>query len=392
MKIAFIGTRGIPANYGGTETYVDRLTQYLAGRGDQVVVYCKKSSSLAERKERDSLYPENVKRIEIPSISTKHLDNISRSFLSTLHACFDRNVDVVQFNNVGPAFFSFLPRLFGKKVVGAIRAIDSQRDKWNFMAKAFLRFCDFVTVKVPHVTTVNSQAMKDYYFKKYNEDTIYIPNGVKIPDSEVNPEFIRQFALDRKNYVLFAARLEPEKGCHTLIEAYKKAIAETGSDLKLAIAGHQGFSVDYYNRLFDEKSDRIIFLGYVDSQANLAELFDNAYAFVLPSSVEGMSNSLLNAMAYAVPSVVSDIPENLALFEDAPFNGSLKDQPGLSFRLEDADDLSKKLVYLFSNPEDAVTRGKLLKDHVSRNFSLETMCDNTRRVYLELVADADTAA
>lgn len=168
MKIAFVGTRGIPASYGATETYVDRLAQNFAGKGDQVVVYCKKSASLAEKQERDALYPENAKRIEIPSIPTKHLDNISRPFLSTLHACFDRHIEVVQFNNVGPSFFSLLPRHFGKKVVGAIRTIDSQREKWNFVAKSFLRFCDFVTVNVPHATTVNSLTMKEYYFKKYN--------------------------------------------------------------------------------------------------------------------------------------------------------------------------------------------------------------------------------
>lgn len=385
MKVAFIGTRGIPANYGGTETYVDRLTQVLAANGDQVVVYCKKSSSLAEKQERDSYYSVNVKRIEISSIETKHLDNLTRSFLSSVYVCFDKSVDVVQFNNVGPAFFSFLPRLFGKKVVGAIRAIDSQREKWNFVAKAFLRFCEFVTLRVPHVVTVNSYAMKKYYLEKYDKETAYIPNGVIIPESEFEPNFIQKFGLDRKNYILFAARLEPEKGCHTLIEAYLKAIKETGSDLKLAIAGHKGFSVDYYNKLLDEDSDRIKFLGYVDSHENLAELFDNANAFVLPSSVEGMSNSLLNAMAYALPSVISDIPENLALFEDAPFDESLNDQPGLSFQLGDADDLAEKLTYLFTNPEEAVTRGKLLRDHVKKNYSLETMCEKTRRIYSELL-------
>lgn len=387
MKIAFVGTRGIPADYGGTETYVDRLTQNLAARGDDVVVYCKKSSSPAERREKDALYPGNVTRVEMPSIATKHLDNLTRSFFSTVHVCLDRDVQVVQFNNVGPAFFSVLPRLFGKRVVGAIRAIDAQREKWNPLAKAFLRFCEFVTLRVPHVATVNSLAMQEYYREKYGKETIYIPNGALIPSAGFEPDFIRQFSLSRKGYVLFAARLEPEKGCHTLIDAFQKAVAETGSDLKLAIAGHKGFTPGYHAGLRAQESDNIKFLGYVDGQQDLAELFDNAYAFVLPSSVEGMSNSLLTAMAHAVPSVVSDIPENLALFEDAPVDEALNDRPGLSFRLEDAEDLSRKLAYLFTNPQEAALRGNLLKAHVTRTYSMETMCDNTRRIYAELVGE-----
>jgi glycosyltransferase involved in cell wall biosynthesis len=386
MKIAFIGTRGVPASYGGTETYVDRLTQYFAATGDEVVVYCKKSDSAEQKKAADALYPKNVRRIEMPSIASKHLDNITRSLFSTLHVCFDSSVDVVQFNNVGPAFFSLLPKLFGKKVVGAIRAIDSQRDKWNFFAKTFLRFCDFVTVKIPHATTVNSLAMRTYYLDKYNEETLYIPNGLEIPQGQFTPNFIKQFGLERKKYILFAARLEPEKGCHTLIAAFKKAISEADSDVKLVIAGHHGFSTDYYTSLMGEASDRIQFLGYVSSQEGLNELFHNAYAFILPSSVEGMSNSLLSAMSHAVPCVISDIPENLALFDGSPLNASLKDCPGLSFKLEDSDSLSERLLYLLNNPEEAELRGELLKEHVEANFALATMCENTRAVYAGLLS------
>ncbi len=386
MKIAFIGTRGVPANYGGTETYVDRLTKYLAAEGDEVIVYCKTSSSPEEKKRLDALYPENVKRVEIWSIPSKHLDNITRSFISTLHVCLDRSVDVVQFNNVGPALFSFMPRIFGKKVVGAIRAIDSQRGKWNFAAKAFLRFCDFLTVKVPHTTTVNSLAMKKYYLEKYNEETIYIPNGFEINEDPSKNANLEAFGLKPKGYILFAARLEPEKGCHTLIEAYKKTVERTGTDLKLAIAGHTGFTSDYYSAIEREQSDSIKLLGYVEPDKGLNLLFSQAYAFVLPSSVEGMSNSLLSAMAYAIPSVVSDIPENLALFDDTETNAQLNDYPGLSFHLEDSESLSEKLECLVNDAGEAELRGQLLREHVNTYFSLSIMCKSTKEVYLDLLS------
>ncbi|MCB1757623.1 MAG: glycosyltransferase family 4 protein [Gammaproteobacteria bacterium] len=385
MKIAFIGTRGVPANYGGTESYVEKLTHYFASEGDEVVVYCKKSDNKQEKARLDAMFPDNVKRVEMPSIPTKHLDNITRSFFSTLHACLDRKIDVVQFNNAGPSFFAIIPRLFGKKVVGAIRAIDSQREKWNFLAKAFLRFCDFLIVKVPHATTVNSMAMKEYYGEKYNAETAYIPNGVVVPDAKIPASVIHEYGLQEKKYILFAARLEPEKGCHVLIDAYKKAVAETGSDIKLAIAGHTGFTSDYFNALFSQKSDDIKFLGYVDANERLSELFDHAYAFVLPSSVEGMSNSLLKAMAHGVPSVVSDIPENLAVFDEAPFDEALGDRPGLSFRLDDVDDLAARLVELFNDAEKAALRGRLLKEHVEKHFTMARMFEDTRKVYTDLL-------
>ena len=384
MKIALIGTRGIPPTYGGTEIYVERLSLYLAGKHDEVIVYCKKPSTQNHLNDQKDLYPDNIKRIEIGSIPTKHLDNFSRTLFSTMHACLDSSVQVIQFNNIGPAFFSFLPRLFGKKVVGAIRAIDSQREKWNPIAKAFLRLCDFIAVKVPHVTTVNALSMQEYYLNKYQANTVYIPNGINIPAHRLEPNKIKQWGLEEKNYILFAARLEPEKGCHTLIKAYKNLISSSNIPVKLAIAGHKGFSNAYVNDLLRNESDRICFLDYVKGET-MEELYGNAFAFVLPSAVEGMSNSLLSAMSHGIPVIVSDIPENTALIQDAPYSKKLNDQPGLTFHLEDANELSSKLRLLINNPEAAKERGALLQSHVRDNFDLESMGRATRKIYSDLL-------
>lgn len=387
MKIALLGTRGIPPKYGGTETYVEKLSLYLASKGDEVFVYGEKTSeSSAQSSDLGDHYPDNIKQIGVGCIPTKHLNNFSRTLLSTFHVCLNPGVQLVQFNNVGPAFFSFIPRLFGKKVVCAVRAIDSQRDKWNPLAKAFLRLCDLIAVKIPHATTVNAISMQGYYLGKYNAATTYIPNGIKIPETKLKPNYIEKWDLANKNYILFAARLEPEKGCHTIINAYKRLVSECDTPIKLAIAGHRGHSSDYYKDLMVNESDRILFLGYVSGDA-LDELYDNAFAFVLPSSVEGMSNSLLSAMAHGIPVVVSDIPENTALIESAPFNGKLNDKPGLSFRLGESDNLAEKLKILISDPNGACERGLLLRRHVSENFTLETMGQNTRRVYTDLLSD-----
>jgi glycosyltransferase involved in cell wall biosynthesis len=387
MKVALLGTRGIPPKYGGTETYVENLSLYLAKQGDEVIVYCENSSRSEDSYRFDRHYPDNIKRIEISGIPTKHLDNFSRTLFSTLHVCFDSKVQIVQFNNIGPAFFSFIPRLFGKKVVGAIRAIDSQRQKWNLFARTFLQFCEILTLKVPHKTTVNALPMQKYYLNKFRARTIYIPNGIDIPKQRLKAKEIRKWGLSERNYILFTARLEPEKGCHTLISAYKDLISSGHSSLKLAVAGHKGFSSSYVKDLVRNEDENILFLDYVRGEL-LDELYDNAFAFVLPSSIEGMSNSLLSAMAHGIPVIVSDIPENLALIEDASFSPKLNDKPGLSFRLEDPSDLCAKIKILLNNRNDAIERGILLQSHVHSKFDLETMGHDTRKVYSQLLKEA----
>jgi glycosyltransferase involved in cell wall biosynthesis len=387
MKVALLGTRGIPPKYGGTETYVENLSLYLAKQGDEIIVYCEKYSKSDDVYSPDKHYPDNIRRIEVSGIPTKHLDNFSRTLFSTLHVCFDSSVHIVQFNNMGPAFFSFLPRLFGKKVVGAIRAIDSQRKKWNLFARIFLQVCEFLILKVPNATTVNALPMQKYYLNKFRAETIYIPNGINIPKQRLKPNGIKKWELGERNYILFAARLEPEKGCHTLITAYKDLVSQGLSFIKLAIAGHKGFSTSYVKDLLRNEDNNIQFLDYVRGEL-LDELYDNAFAFVLPSSIEGMSNSLLSAMAHGVPVIVSDIPENLALLEGAPFSSKLNDKPGLSFRLEDPSDLSIKIKILLNDPIGATERGILLQSHVKNNFDLETMGHDTRNVYTQLLKEA----
>ncbi len=387
-----IGTRGVPASYGGTETYVQHIAYRLAERGDEVVVYCKKAEDAVARETAEASVPTNVQRIELPSIGGKHLDNLVRSFLSALHACLFSGADVVQFNNVGPSLFCFLPRLFGKVTVCAVRAIDSKREKWNPLAQAFLRFCEYVALKVPNATTVNGKSMRDYYLTKYRVHTIYIPNGVELPTSQGESEkLILEYGLRTRGFILFAARLEPEKGCHTLIEAYLKVIATIPTDVKLVIAGHQGFSTEYVRSLHLSESDRVLFVGNLDS-GRLNVLYENALGFVLPSSVEGMSNSLLAAMAHGLPVIVSDIPENAAVIDDAPFSEELDDHPGIQFKLNSADDLAKKLGVLIRNPAAAELRGQLLREHVRRTYTLRQMIEETRSLYSKLLSGRQLAS
>ncbi len=386
MKIALLGTRGIPPCYGGTETYVDYLSRYLAATGDEVVVYCRRLPQ-KERQKALRAYPSAIKRIEIPSIESKHLDNLIRSLLSAIHVAFDPDVDLVQINNPGPCLFSFIPRMMGKKVVGAMRALDAQREKWDRLSSILLKSGELFSLKFAHVTTVNSLAMQAYFFETYHARTVYIPNGVQLPQILPEPDLITKQGLSKKAYLLFMARLEPEKQCHTLIRAFNKIKdMPEAKGFKLAIAGHRGLSEGYYQQLRTmADDDRIKFLGFASGKLK-EELLANAYGFILPSSVEGMSNSLLSAMAYGIPSIVSDIPENAAVINGAETDPRLNDFPGMLFGLADADDLAEKILCLLADPEKAQLRGTLLRKHVAYNFELETMGKKTKNVYKKLLS------
>jgi glycosyltransferase involved in cell wall biosynthesis len=230
--------------------------------------------------------------------------------------------------------------------------------------------------------------MHRYYLDRYGADTIYIPNGIILPARKLKPQRISKWGLGERDYVLFVGRLEPEKGCHTLIAAFQSLISNSEVSLKLAIAGPKGYSKAYVKTLERNKSERILFLDYVRGET-LEELYSNALAFVLPSSVEGMSNALLSAMAYGVPVVVSDIPENLALIEKAPYSTKLHDQPGLSFQLGNVSDLAGKIHLLVQDLQSAIERGTLLQSHVRENFNLEVMGHRTRELYTRLLGQIE---
>ena len=377
MKIALIGTRGIPPSYGGSETYVEQLALNLASHGDEVWVYGARDSNL-----RRTSYPPSIHRVDIPTLRTKHADNFLRSFFSAIHVCFNREIQIVQFVNVGPAFFSFIPRMCGKKVVGAIRAMDSRREKWGFFARTFLRLCERLICIVPHATTANSQAIVDYYARIHKARVHFIPNGVTFVEPPPKPGEIRKWSLNGNDYLLFAARLVPEKGCHVLIEAFRTV---EWPKMKLVIAGGESFSPEYAKRLRSNSNSRLLFVGHVEGMA-LEELYANAYAFILPSAVEGMSNSLLTAMAYGRPVIVSDIPENVAVMPNSAQLDACEESLHSVFRLNDAEDLATKLKYFRDHQETVKAIGATLQSYTKLRFSWTESALKTREIYIGLLA------
>jgi len=358
MKIAIVGTRGMLWRYSGIEVSVNEAAKCLGERGYKIVIYC--------RKLKNVLIPgylcKNIKLVYIPTVNSKHLGTFIHAFFSTLHLIFS-DIDIAHFHALGPSFFAFLPRLFGKKTIVTIHCLDWKRKKWKYPAKIFLKICEYTAIFFPHKTTVVSKTLKYYFEKKFRKNIYFIPNAVNIN----NPSQQEEGNIKKLNYMLFVGRLVPEKGIHHLIKAFNAL----DTDKELIIAGESSFTDDYAAYLRRMAGKNTKFLGFVGDR-ELDRLYRNAYIFILPSEVEGSSLSLLEAMSYGRCVVVSDIPECLEIIHDC----------GISFRCGDYLDLKDKLQYLIDNPDIVSMMGLKARRRISERYNWDIIIDELERLYL----------
>ena len=320
MKIVMIGHKYVPSREGGVEIVVENLATRMASEGHEVTILNRK------RKE----YPpiEEYHGCKVGSVFTvnkRSLDAIVYAFFATLKArkmLKKKQADIVHFHAEGPCFFlNLLPKPKkrpGTKVVVTVHGLDWQRGKWGGLAARILKSGEKKAVKYADEIIVLSKNVKTYFRKVYHRTTKYIPNGVE-PVTLREPDLItKQFGLTKNSYILFLARIVPEKGLHYLIDAWKLVKKQLPTDKKLVIAGGSSHSEEYYNEIAEKVKgdDSILMTGFVQGQM-LEELYSNAYLYVLPSDLEGMPMSLLEALSYGNVCLVSDIPENTeAINED----------------------------------------------------------------------------
>lgn len=361
MRIAFIGQKGIPATYGGVEDFTEEVAVRLAQRGHQVTVYCRPYSSSSLQKYK------GVKLKRVKSITTKHLDALSHTFLCSIDS-LRRNFDVIVYQALGPSSLCFIPRLWGDtKVVTITHALDWQRKKWNKVARLLLRVAETPAVRFPDKAIVISDGLKSYFENKFAREVEKITPGVGAPVFR-EVDGIKKFGLEKEKYILFLGRLVPEKGCHYLISAFERI--ET--DMKLFVGGNGFFSDDYVQRLHSRSSSKIIFGGYVSEELK-EELLSNAYLYVLPSELEGLPQSVIEALSYGRCVLVSDIPANLETCG----------RWGHTFKNKDIDDLRRKLIELVNSKDLVKREERQRKEYVTKNFSWDKTVDDLERIFKE---------
>ena len=363
MRVAMIGQKGIPATYGGIERHVDEIARRLVPMGIDVDVFCRLHYTPAGASYH------GVRLLRRPSIHTKHLDAITHVSWATLESML-RRYDVVHYHALGPAVLSGLPRLTGARTVVTVHGLDWKREKWGRFARWFLHRCEGPAVHLPDRTIVVSKTLREHFRTVHGSETTFIPNGTSLPQPRAAKKIL-SLGLTPGKYVLFVGRLVPEKGVHFLCEAFSRI----DTDMTLALAGGLSFSGGYGDQIKRYEGPRIKRLDYVFGEA-LEELWSNAYCVVQPSTMEGLSIALLEALSYGRCVLVSDIPENLEVAEEC----------ALSFRSQDVDDLRVKLENLVRNPETVKQYGDLARRHILQHYSWDTVAQATAELYRSAVA------
>jgi glycosyltransferase involved in cell wall biosynthesis len=363
LRIFMIGQKGVPATYGGIERHVEEIGARLAARGHEVTVYCRPHYS-----RRGGMY-RGMRLLHRPSVNTKHLDTLTHTLACTIDVIF-RRAHIVHYHALGPSPFSIFPRFRGISTIVTVHGLDWEREKWGALAAYILERCEYPAIHFPNATIAVSRTLQEYFTTKYMIQPRFIPNGT--PEAVVRPPGrIREWGLGENGYVLFVGRLTPEKGCHFLLEAWSRI----ESDLRLVVAGGTSFTDDYVASLEALKDDRVLMTGYVYGDV-LAELWTNALFVVLPSTMEGLSIALLEAVSYGKCVLVSDIPENVEVTgEYAP-----------RFESRNVDDLETKMRQLLESPELIAKYASLTRERIARRYAWDTIVDDLERCYFEVVA------
>jgi glycosyltransferase involved in cell wall biosynthesis len=362
LRIAFIGGRGVCSKYSGIETYYEEVGERLVGLGHEVTAYCRTYFTPPMDQYK------GMTVVRLPTIPSKHLETLVHTWLSTIHV-LTQPCDIVHYHALGPAMFSFLPRLIGKKTVVTVQGLDWQRKKWGGIASMLLRLGERGAVRLPNGTMVVSRTLQQHYREKHWAETDYIPNGGLLREWRL-PRQILEWGLKPQEYILFLGRLSPEKGCHLLVEAYEKL----NTNAKLVIAGARSYSDDYSRDLRRHSSDHIKVLDWVAGDT-LHELLTNAMIFVLPSDLEGLSLALLDAMGAGLCVLASDIPENREAVEEA----------GFTFRRGDASDLADRLRFLISNPAVREAAGEAAKRRTAEHYQWDSVASKVEQAYFKVL-------
>lgn len=370
ISIAMLGHKRIPSREGGIEIVVEELAVRMAARGYRVTCY-NRSGHHVSGKEFDTRRGGEYRGVRLKTaaaINRKGLAAVTSSFFASLAAAVGP-YDVVHIHAEGPAAFCWLPRLMGKRVVVTVHGLDWQRAKWKGgLGARYIHLGEKMAVRFAHEIIVLNRAAQQYFKDSYGRETRLIPNGVSRAEYAA-PNRIREvFGLEKDAYLLFLGRMVPEKGIHYLIEAFQGV----RTDRKLVVAGGASDSEAYIDRLKEQAGgdSRIVFTGFVQKEL-LRELYSNAYVYVLPSDLEGMPLSLLEALSYGCCCVTSDIPECV----------DVTGEHGVAFQKGSAVDLRVKLQELCDDVGQVYRRREGAADYVCRRHRWDEVVDRTLELY-----------
>jgi glycosyltransferase involved in cell wall biosynthesis len=363
MKIAILGTRGIPGRYGGFETLADELSKRLVERGHEVTVYCRKPFVSP-----DDVYDRRIRRVILPTISNKHFDTLFHSFISTVYVFFS-DVEAVLMCNVANSAFAWIPRVIGKPTALNVDGLDRKRRKWNFVGQSFLYACEVLSLLTPTRVVTDAGEVQNYYCKRYGKDSVMIAYGAEPP---LVSNHLGQFALTRNRYILYVARLEPENNPELVLRAY----CSLDTDWPLVVVGGNTYRPSYVRELQSIADARVRFTGavYGDSYWSLQQ---NAGLFVFAGEIGGVHPALVEAMASG----------NVILYLDTPANRETVCGCGVAFQ-PDPSDLAQKMARLLRAPNEMDDLSKRAEETARNKYSWERVTDQYEALFSEMLRES----
>lgn len=369
LNIAMLGHKRIPSREGGVEIVVEELGKRMVKAGHNVTCYNRKGHHIGG-KEFDAAATSEYEGIRIktvPTLDKKGLAAMTASFTAAVAAAFGK-YDVVHFHAEGPCAMLWLPKLFGKRCVATIHGLDHRRAKWGRLARTYIMLGEKCAAKFADEIIVLSEDVRKYFLETYNRETRFIPNGVNRPKLMAADQIQKTWGLEKNSYVLFLGRIVPEKGIRYLVEAFQNV----KTDKKLVIAGGASDTGEFLQELkaLAGEDERVVFTGFVQGRP-LEELYSNAYIYTLPSDLEGMPLSLLEAMSYGNCCLTSDIPECADVVQDK----------AVTFRKSDVADLQQKLQLLCDNAGMVEDYSRNAADYICQRYDWDTVVDKTLNLY-----------
>jgi glycosyltransferase involved in cell wall biosynthesis len=363
MRIAILGTRGIPARYGGFETLAEQLSARLAARGHEVTVYCRRPFTTPQ----DETAP-GVRRVILPTISQKHLDTPFHTFLSVIHVSFT-DADAVLICNVANGPLAWIPRLFGKPTVLNVDGLDRKRKKWNLISRASLYLCELFSAITPTRVLTDSRIMEEYYWSHYRRRSAMIAYGAELPaDGAGAPT--KPPGLPAKPFILYVSRLEPENNPELLLDAYR----QVHTDWPLVMVGGNAYDAAYVERLKSAADRRVIFLGPVYG-SGYWQLLRDASLYVFACEVGGVHPALIEAMAARKPILYLGTSENRETAAEG----------GMPFRAESAD-LAAGISRLVGDANLRDELGRKAQERATTMFGWEETTQKYEALFAELLS------
>ncbi len=377
MHIAFIGQKGLPSQYGGIETHVEELATRLVRLGNHVTVYTRPWYSQSKVDKYNG-----IKLISLPSIYTKHLDAISHTFISTIHACLFERPDIIHFHGVGPSLLSWIPKILRPQaiIINTFHCIDREHAKWGIVARTALQLGERACTMFAHEVIAVSRTLVNYISISFNKRVNYIPNGISPRRTATNDVIISPFGLRSFNYIAMVSRLVPHKGAHSLIDAWKLAREKEPmllSNIKLAIIGGSAFTDKYVEQLHEQArgDNSIVFTDYQRGDV-LKALFAGAKFIVHPSTSEGLPIAILEAMSFGKAVIASDIPENMEVISEY----------GVPFTTGNVVELSDKIIELAKDEMLCASIGHSAREFVELDYNWDDIARETNEIYEKRLA------